>query len=56
MMAGVLVSAFFYPVVAIGQARIRVQVSAGHTQAQLERAIAAFERAASTAELRERVV
>lgn len=54
--SGVLVSAFFYPVVAIGQARIRVQVSAGHTQAQLEHAIAAFERAASTAELGERVV
>lgn len=54
--SGVLVSAFFYPVVAIGQARIRVQVSAGHTQAQLERAIAAFERAASTAGLSERVV
>ncbi len=40
--SGVLVSAFFYPVVAIGQARVRVQVSAGHTQQQLERAIAAF--------------
>ena len=45
--SGVLVSAFFYPVVAIGQARIRVQVSAGHSQSQLERAIAAFEKAAS---------
>jgi glycine C-acetyltransferase len=45
--SGVLVSAFFYPVVAMGQARIRVQVSAGHSQSQLERAIAAFEKAAS---------
>jgi glycine C-acetyltransferase len=45
--SGVLVSAFFYPVVAMGQARIRVQVSAGHSQSQLERAIAAFEKAAT---------
>ena len=44
--SGVLVSGFFYPVVPMGQARVRVQVSAGHTQEQLERAIAAFEAAA----------
>jgi glycine C-acetyltransferase len=44
--SGVLVSGFFYPVVAMGQARIRVQVSAAHTPAQIERAIAAFADAA----------
>ncbi len=43
---GVLVSGFFFPVVPIGQARVRVQVSAGHTQDQLDRAIAAFASAA----------
>jgi len=33
---------FSYPVVPQGQARIRVQISATHTEAQLERAVAAF--------------
>jgi glycine C-acetyltransferase len=33
---------FFYPVVARGQARIRVQLSAGHEQQHLDKAIAAF--------------
>ena len=33
---------FYYPVVPKGQARIRVQVSAGHTIEQLDRCIAAF--------------
>jgi len=33
---------FSYPVVPEGQARIRVQMSAAHTQTQLERAVAAF--------------
>jgi glycine C-acetyltransferase len=39
---GVYAIGFFYPVVANGQARIRVQISAAHTQQQLDRAIAAF--------------
>jgi glycine C-acetyltransferase len=39
---GVYVIGFFFPVVAKGQARIRVQLSAAHTQAHLEKAIAAF--------------
>jgi glycine C-acetyltransferase len=39
---GIYVVGFFYPVVAKGKARIRVQISAGHEQAHLERAIAAF--------------
>jgi glycine C-acetyltransferase len=39
---GVYVIGFFYPVVAKGNARIRVQISAGHEIAQLEKAIAAF--------------
>jgi glycine C-acetyltransferase len=39
---GIYVIGFFYPVVAKGQARIRVQLSAAHEQAHLDRAIAAF--------------
>jgi glycine C-acetyltransferase len=39
---GVYVKGFFYPVVPKGLSRIRVQVSAGHTQAQIDRAVAAF--------------
>jgi glycine C-acetyltransferase len=39
---GIYVVGFFYPVVPQGQARIRVQISAGHTDAHLDRAIAAF--------------
>ena len=34
---GIFVTGFYYPVVPKGQARIRVQVSAGHTTAQLDR-------------------
>lgn len=33
---------FFYPVVPKGKARIRVQISAGHTKADLDKAVAAF--------------
>ena len=39
---GIYAIGFFYPVVAKGQARIRVQLSAGHDQAHLDRAISAF--------------
>ena len=39
---GVFVTGFYYPVVPKGQARIRVQVSAGHTTEQLDRCIASF--------------
>ena len=39
---GIFVTGFYYPVVPKGQARIRVQVSAGHTREQLERCVAAF--------------
>jgi glycine C-acetyltransferase len=38
----IYVIGFFFPVVAKGQARIRVQLSAAHTQEHLEKAIAAF--------------
>jgi glycine C-acetyltransferase len=38
----IYVIGFFYPVVAKGQARIRVQLSAGHEQHHLDKAIAAF--------------
>ncbi|MEY4047822.1 MAG: hypothetical protein RL284_1373 [Bacteroidota bacterium] len=39
---GIYVIGFYYPVVAKGQARIRVQISAGHTKEQLDHAIASF--------------
>ena len=39
---GIYVTGFYYPVVPKGQARIRVQVSAGHTPEQLDRCVAAF--------------
>jgi len=41
---GVYVIGFSYPVVPKGQARIRTQMSAAHTRAQLERAVEAFTR------------
>lgn len=42
---GVLVTGFFYPVVPMGQARVRVQLSAAHSIEQLEQALTAFEQA-----------
>jgi glycine C-acetyltransferase len=39
---GIYVIGFFFPVVAKGQARIRVQLSAAHEPAQLDKAIFAF--------------
>jgi glycine C-acetyltransferase len=39
---GIYVVGFYYPVVAKGQARIRVQISAAHTKAHLDQAIQAF--------------
>ncbi len=39
---GIYVIGFFYPVVPQGQARIRTQMSAAHTPAQIDRAIEAF--------------
>ncbi len=39
---GVYVVGFFYPVVPQGKARIRVQISAGHEQEHLEKAVEAF--------------
>ena len=41
---GVYVAGFFFPVVPKGQARIRTQMSAAHTRAQLDKAIDAFTR------------
>ncbi|HZS32709.1 MAG TPA: glycine C-acetyltransferase [Methylomirabilota bacterium] len=46
---GIYVVGFSYPVVPRGQARIRVQISAAHTQAHLERAVAAFVKVAAPA-------
>ncbi|WP_423682006.1 glycine C-acetyltransferase [Undibacterium sp. WLHG33] len=42
---GVFVTGFFYPVVPMGQARVRVQLSAAHTTEQLNTALAAFAQA-----------
>jgi len=44
MEEGVYVTAFSYPVVPEGKARVRTQMSAAHTEAQLLRAAEAFER------------
>lgn len=45
---GVYVIGFSYPVVPQGKARIRTQVSAAHSRADLEQAVAAFEAVRST--------
>lgn len=39
---GIYVIGFFFPVVAKGEARIRVQISAGHSLSDLDKAITAF--------------
>jgi glycine C-acetyltransferase len=41
---GIYVTGFYYPVVAKGQARIRVQLSAAHEKGHLDKAIKAFEK------------
>ena len=41
---GIYVIGFFYPVVPKGEARIRVQLSAAHTKAHLDRTLIAFEK------------
>jgi glycine C-acetyltransferase len=40
---GIYVRGFTYPVVPKGKARIRVQISAGHTKEHLDKAVKAFE-------------
>ena len=42
MKEGIYVTGFYYPVVPKGQARIRVQISAAHERADLDKGIAAF--------------
>jgi glycine C-acetyltransferase len=44
---GIFVTAFSYPVVAKGAARIRMQMSAAHTDAMIDEAVAAFAHAAA---------
>src|SRR6185295_10154169 len=39
---GIYVKGFFFPVVPRGQSRIRVQLSAAHTEAHIDRAVTAF--------------
>jgi glycine C-acetyltransferase len=39
---GIYVTGFFFPVVPKGKSRIRTQMSAAHSRADVERAIAAF--------------
>ena len=43
---GIYVIGFFFPVVSKGAARIRVQLSAAHTKAHLDQALASFEKVA----------
>mgnify|MGYP006154257441 CR=1 FL=1 len=43
---GIYVIGFFFPVVPKGSARIRVQLSASHTKAHLDKALAAFQKVA----------
>ena len=45
LMEGIYVIGFYHPVVPKGQARIRVQLSAGHEKSHLDKAIGAFEKA-----------
>jgi glycine C-acetyltransferase len=45
---GVYVVGFSYPVVPLGQARIRVQLSAAHQPGDIERAVEAFADARAT--------
>ena len=46
---GIYVIGFFYPVVAQRKARIRVQLSAAHTDGDVDRALRAFEDARAAA-------
>lgn len=48
---GVFVTGFGFPVVPQGQARVRCQISAGHTRADLDQALAAFSRVGRRLEL-----
>ena len=48
---GVYVVAFSYPVVPMGKARIRTQISAAHTREELEFAVRCFAEAKSSLQL-----
>lgn len=49
LVEGVYVTAFSYPVVPLGKARIRVQLSAAHTEEDIEKCVRAFVAARETA-------
>ena len=51
MQEGVYVTAFSFPVVPKGEARIRTQMSAGLTQAHLDKALSAFEKVGKKLEI-----
>jgi len=48
---GIYVVGFYYPVVPKDLARIRVQISAGHTKEQLDKCISAFTKVAKELEI-----
>lgn len=48
---GIYVTGFYYPVVPQGEARVRVQLNAGHSREQLEKALQAFATAGRELEL-----
>ena len=45
MEQGIFVTAFSFPVVPKGEARVRTQMSAAHTPEHIDRAVAAFAKA-----------
>lgn len=47
----IFVVGFSYPVVPMGKARIRTQISAAHTSAQIDKTIAAFTKVAREMEI-----
>ena len=53
---GIYVTGFYYPVVPKGQARIRVQVSAGHSRENLDKCVTAFVKVGKDSEIAREIV